>query len=129
MFARFCKALCLSVALGGLLAGHATADQTTCRPIVAFRESVLAKGGQWVKLTPEQFQFMRGVYAEAPSTPTELPIGDSAVIAIVPDEDVVGLFFLDGDMSCVSPISLKPQWKELIDQIGAGEIRHAGNGS
>jgi hypothetical protein len=129
MLSRFLKVSVVCIAFSGVLASYASAQENTCQSVEPFKKSVIEKGGKWIKLTNEQFMFMRGVYAEAPSTPAELPIGDNAVIASIPDDDNIGLFFLDGDMMCIPPVGLKPQWQHLLDQIGNGEVIHAGKGS
>ncbi len=53
-----------------------------CVDIAVPKDAVMARHGNWMELTPEQWQFLRGVYVLDPATPPDLkPYGDKAVLA------------------------------------------------
>ena len=60
----------------------------------------MARNGKWIELTPEQWEFMRGIYAMNPETPAGLPYGDKAVLAQVDGNSGGLVFFIDGDKAC-----------------------------
>ena len=58
-------------------------DAVRCVDVSVPRKAVEAQKGKWVELTPEQWQFLRGIYAMNPLTPPGLPYGDKAALAKV----------------------------------------------
>lgn len=91
------KAVLALVAL--LIAGPALAQSMHCYPLSMMRHSIEEAGGKLIDLTPEQFQFMRGVFVGFPPTSTELPPGDHAVMGVL-GNDGGGVLFIDGDQAC-----------------------------
>ena len=86
-----------------------------CVDVSLPKNAVIARNGKWIELTPEQWQFLRGVYALNPETPPGLPYGDKAVLAQV-DNDSGGLvFFIDGKKAC-TPMRAPPRrsWRSWI---------------
>ena len=91
------------------------------------RKAIEARNGRWVQLTPDQWQFLRGIYAMNPETPPGLPYGDKAVLAEV-DSGASGLvFFIDGDKAC-TPMRAPPQLLALMQEVATGSINHEGAG-
>ena len=93
-----------SLALAGALAvlptlGHA-GDEARCVDISVPKHAVEAHNGKWIELTPEQWEFLRGIYAMNPLTPPGLPYGDKAALAKVDGNSGGLIFFIDGDRAC-----------------------------
>ena len=44
-----------------------------CVNVSVPKNAVIARNGKWIELTPEQWQFLRGVYVMNPQTPAGLP--------------------------------------------------------
>src|ERR1700721_1501938 len=65
-----------------------------CVDIAVPKEAVKAHNGQWIQLTQEQWQFLRGVYVVNPQTPPGLPYGDKDALAGVEgNPGACGFFF------------------------------------
>ena len=78
------------------------------------KNAVIARNGKWIELTPEQWQFLRGVYALNPETPPGLPYGDKAVLAQV-GNDAGGLVcFIVGKKTC-TPMRAPPALLALME--------------
>jgi len=103
----------------------ATAQEMPCAALAGYKKSIVARGGRWIELTPEQWQFVRGVAAEAPFTPTALPPGDRAALAEAPGDDGGVILFIDGDEAC-GPLPFPANWVVMLQEVGAGEIKHVG---
>ena len=85
-----------------------------CVDVSLPKNAVIARNGKWIELTPEQWQFLRGVYAVNPETPPGLPYGDKAVLAQV-DNYAGGLvFFVDGKKAC-TPMRAPPALLALME--------------
>jgi hypothetical protein len=98
-----------------------------CVDVSVPKNAVIARNGKWIELTPEQWQFLRGVYVLNPQTPAGLPYGDKAVLARL-DNDAGGLvFFIDGDKAC-TPMRAPPELLTLIDEVATDKINHEGTG-
>lgn len=79
--------------------------------------------GQWIALTPEQYQFMRGIYAMNPQTPAGLPYGDRAVLARVPRSNGGLIFFIDGDYAC-TPMPFPAELFPMLNDVATGTLNH-----
>ena len=100
---------------------------SSCVDVSVPRNAVIARNGQWIELTPQQWQFLRGVYVLNPQTPSGLPYGDKAVLARL-DKDAGGLvFFIDGDKAC-TPMRAPPELMTLMDEVATDKINHEGSG-
>ena len=55
-----------------------------CVDVSVPKGAIAARNGKWIELTPEQWQFLRGIYAMNPATPQGLPYGDKAVMVAGP---------------------------------------------
>ncbi len=103
------------------------APQFPCGAIEKAKEMAHAMGGgDFVALTNDQFQFVRGLFVMAPDTPPSLPPGDHAEMSLRPDGSA-SVIFVDGDQAC-APIKLGPEAIRIVMQVGAGDLVHAGRG-
>jgi hypothetical protein len=91
-FARLASiALIATLAFAPRLARCDEAAQFPCGPIdkaVEFAKTM--GGGDFVTLTNDQFQFVRGLFVMAPDTPASLPPGDHAEMSLRPDGSGIG---------------------------------------
>ena len=91
------------------------------------KNAVIARNGKWIELTPEQWQFLRGVYAVNLETPLGLPYGDKAVLAQVNNDSGGLVFFIDDEKPC-TPMRAPPSLLALMDQVATAKINHEGTG-
>ena len=89
-------------------------NSSRLRGCLRAEERVTAHNGKWIELTPEQWQFIRGIYAMNPQTPAGLPYGDKAVLAQIDGNNGGMIFFIDGDKAC-TPMPI-PGRARLDDQ-------------
>ena len=102
---------------------------TACVDVAAAKAPIVARQGRWTELTPEQWQFLRGVYAINPTMPLPgLPYGDKAVLVTVPGNDAGLAWFIDGDRAC-TPMALPKALVEMVLAVGAGDLNHEGKGA
>ena len=94
-----------------------------CMDRAAAKSNIDRRGGSFVTVTPEQWQFLRGIYAMNPATPPGLPFGDSAVIAKMPGDDGALIFFIDAERAC-TPMPVPQAHVEMLERVGAGDIAH-----
>ena len=107
-----------------MTAVEAIADKSGyCMDRAAAKNTIDRRGGSFVTVTPEQWQFLRGIYAMNPATPPGLPFGDSAVIARIPGDEGALIFFIDAERAC-TPMPVPQALVEMLDRIGAGDITH-----
>jgi hypothetical protein len=105
------------------------ADSTAsrCVNISVPKDAIMARKGRWIELTPEQWQFLRGVYVVNPETPPGLPYGDKAVLAEV-DGNAGGLvFFIDGDKAC-TPMPIPHELLAMMHDVATDTISHEAGG-
>jgi hypothetical protein len=105
----------------------AGAHAANCIDVAIPKQVVEARHGEWIELTPEQWQFLRGVYAMNPLTPPGLPYGDKAVLARLQGDADGVVFFIDGDRAC-TPMEAPPALLALMDDVAAAKIAHEGAG-
>jgi hypothetical protein len=65
------------------------------------RAAINGQDGKPIEITPDQWQFLRGVYAMNPDAPRGLPY-DNAVFAQDGSDSDGQLFFIDGDKPCAA---------------------------
>jgi hypothetical protein len=107
-----------------LLWSPALADPSgLCMDRTAAKDNFDRRGGSFVTVTPEQWQFLRGIFAMNPATPPGLPFGDSAVIARIPGDQGAIILFIDGNSAC-TPMPVPDELIEMLDRVGGGEITH-----
>jgi hypothetical protein len=114
----------LSLAVAGVLMvlpPKALAENVTgrCVDVSVPKNAVTARNGKWIELTPEQWQFLRGVYVLNPETPAGLPYGDNVAGGLV--------FFIDGGKAC-TPMRAPPALLTLMDDVATAKINHEGAG-
>jgi hypothetical protein len=102
-------------------------DAVRCIDVAVPKQAVEAKNGKWVVLTPEQWEFLRGVYAMNPTTPPGLPFGDKAALAKLDGRDNGLVFFIDGDRAC-TPMEAPKELLALLDDVATAKISHEGSG-
>lgn len=102
-------------------------DAVRCVDVAVPRKAIEAENGQWIVLTAEQWEFLRGVYAMNPSTPPGLPYGDKAALARVEGNDGGLVFFLDGNRAC-TPMEAPKALLALLDAVATATISHEGSG-
>jgi hypothetical protein len=69
-----------------------------------------------IEITPDQWNFLRGVYAMNPEAPCGLPCGDNAVLAQDGGDSDGLLFFIDGDRLC-APMHAPPALLSLMEWV------------
>ena len=92
-----------------------------CVDLAAVRAAITGHNGKLIELTPDQWQFLRGIYAMNLETPPGLPCGDEAVLAHVDGEPDGLVFFVDGDKAC-TPMHAPRGLLSLMDQFAVGDI-------
>lgn len=99
-----------------------------CVPMEGAKATTEKAHGQWVNVTPAEWQFLRGIYAMNPLTPPGLPYGDRAVLSIPPggNADWALVFFIDGDQAC-TPMPVPKKLLDLLATVAAGRINHQGS--
>ena len=123
------RSLALAVAVAALPQFALAAETTTaqCVDISVPKKAIEAHNGKWIQLTPDQWEFLRGIYAMNPLTPPGLPYGDKAALAKV-DGDSGGLvFFIDGDKAC-TPMPVPQTLLSMMDDVATAKINHEGSG-
>jgi hypothetical protein len=120
----------IGAAFGIILdANMAHADEAAkCMALAPMKAKVEgAPGGKWITVTPEQYNFLRGVYAMDPQTPPGLPYGDSAVLAKADNHNPT-IFFVDGDKVC-TPMTAPPELLGMLNDVAEGKVTHEGDGT
>jgi hypothetical protein len=105
------------------------ADNLTsrCVDISVPKGAIAARNGKWIELTPEQWQFLRGIYAMNPETPAGLPYGDKAVLAQVEGNTGGLVFFIDGDKAC-TPMPVPHELLAMMHDVATATINHESGG-
>ena len=102
---------------------------TKCKPYdgpKGARTTLMKEGDRWTKMTPSQFQFMRGIYVGSPSTPEGLPLGDGAAL-ITKDGAKGGLVAFTDHKNVCDMLPLPQQVIDLLMKVGAGETVSEGD--
>ena len=99
-----------------------------CVDIAVPKDAVMSRHGNWMELTPEQWQFLRGVYVLDPATPPGLPYGDKAVLAQIDGRPGGLVLFIDGDKAC-TPMLIPDELLSVMHDVATGRINHQGTGS
>jgi hypothetical protein len=119
--------LLAALAAAFLLPAMAGAEEAKCIDATMPKAQIAAKNGKWTELTHEQWLFLSGVYALAPSTPPGLPFGDKAVLVQIPGDTGALVFFEDGSKVC-TPLPIPKELLEMLWDVGLGVISHEGDG-
>lgn len=102
----------LAVLLSLLVSTAFASDR--CKDSKEFKDYVAKHDGQWITLTTNQFNFLRGVFAIHPDTPAGLPFGEGAVLAKIGEGGMA--FFTDGDKIC-DAFSAPKQLQDLLNDL------------
>src|SRR5580700_2738333 len=94
------RSLALAGALAILPQIVAAAESGQCVDVSVPKHAIEARNGKWIQLTPDQWQFLRGIYAMNPLTPPGLPYGDKAALATIKGHPGGVVFFIDGNKAC-----------------------------
>src|SRR5271166_1201367 len=119
------RSLALAGALTVLPQMVFAAETANCVDISVPKHAIEARNGKWIELTPDQWQFLRGIYAMNPLTPPGLPYGDKAALAKV-DGRVGGLVSsINGYRSCTPmPVPYAPL--PMMDHLAGANINNEG---
>jgi hypothetical protein len=113
---------------GALFALPVVADTNSatdqCVKVQLPKREIEKNGGQWIELTMNQLQFLRGIYVLNPTTPQGLPYGDRAVLARFNAGSGGLIFFIDGEQAC-TPMLIPNELIDMLNTIRAGTVRHA----
>ena len=74
-----------------------------------------------IEITPDQWQFLRGVYAMNLEAPPGLPHGDNAVLAEDRGDPNGLLFFVDDDRPCAA-MHAPPALLSLMEHVAIAEM-------
>jgi hypothetical protein len=121
------RSLALAGALAVLPQIVAAAESAQCVDVSVPKHAIEARNGKWIQLTPEQWEFLRGIYAMNPLTPPGLPYGDKAALAKVDGNDGGLIFFIDGDKAC-TPMPVPDKLLAMMDDVATAKINHEGSG-
>src|ERR1700692_2448335 len=105
-------------------AGDATSP---CIDASVPKGAIAARNGKWIELTPEQWQFLRGIYAMNPETPAGLSYGDKDVLAQVAAQTGGVVFFIDGDKAC-TPMPVPHELLAMMHAVATQTINHESGG-
>ena len=84
--------------------------------LATVRAAINDQDGKPIEITPNQWQFLRGVYAMNPEAPRGLPYGDNAVLAQHSGDSDGLLFFIDDGKPC-APMPAPPALLSLMDRV------------
>jgi hypothetical protein len=73
-----------------------------------------------IEITPDQWKFLRGVYAMNPEAPCGLPYGDDAVLAQDGGDPDGLLFFMDGDRPS-APVHAPSALLSLMERVAMAD--------
>ena len=127
MLNKICLAFVGALTVLPQLASAADNNASRCVNVSVPKDAIMARNGRWIELTPQQWEFLRGVYVVNPETPPGLPYGDKAVLAQV-DGNAGGLvFFIDGDRAC-TPMAIPGVLVGMVRDVAASSIYHEADG-
>ena len=121
------RSLALAAALAALPNLAFASQNGQCVDVSVPKQAIEARNGKWIELTPEQWEFLRGIYAMNPLTPPGLPYGDKAALAKVNGNSGGLVFFLDGDKAC-TPMPVPDTLLSMMDDVATAKISHEGRG-
>jgi hypothetical protein len=127
MLKKICLGLAAALIVLPQIAFAADSAKSRCVDASVPKQLIEARNGKWIELTPDQWQFLRGIYAMNPQTPPGLPYGDKAVLARV-DGDIGGvIFFIDGNQAC-TPMVVPNELLAMMNDVGMATISHEASG-
>ena len=121
------RALALAVGLAVLpQTVHAAEGAARCVDASVPKKAVEARHGKWIELTSNQWQFLRGIYAMNPLTPSGLPYGDKAALVKIDGRSGGMVFFIDGDKAC-TPMAVPDELLAMMDDVATAKISQEGS--
>jgi hypothetical protein len=102
-------------------------NSARCVDVSVPKDAITARNGKWIELTPQQWEFMRGIYAMNPQTPAGLPYGDKAVLAEVDGNNGGMVFFIDGNKAC-TPMPIPVELIAMMQDVATDTISHESGG-
>jgi hypothetical protein len=127
MLNKACLAIVGALTVLPQMAFAADSFTSRCVDISVPKGAIAARNGKWIELTPEQWQFLRGIYAMNPETPAGLPYGDKAVLAQVEGNTGGLVFFIDGDKAC-TPMPVPHELLAMMHDVATQTINHESGG-
>ena len=115
MFVIGARALPPKMAVGGKFSRPSAALGT-------LRAAINGQDSKPIEITPDQWKFLRGVYAMNPEAPCGLPYGDNAVLALDAGDSDGLLFFMDDDRLC-APMHAPPALLSLMERVAMADHR------
>ena len=109
LFVIGARALPTKMAVGSKFASPSAAVGT-------LRAAINDHDGKAIEITPDQWKFLRGVYAMNPEARCGLPYGNNAVLAQDGGDSDGLLFFMDGDRLC-APVHAPPALLSLMERV------------
>jgi len=94
-------------------AGGDFADR--CVDLATLRTAIAGRYSKPIEITPDQWRFLRGVYAMSADAPPGLPCGDDVVLTQGCGDSEGLLFFVDGD-KVGAPMHAPPTLLSLMEQ-------------
>ena len=95
---------------------------SACAAIGTPRAAINDQDSKPIEITPDQWNFLRGVYAMNPEAPCGLPYGNNAVLAQDGGDSDGLLFFMDGDRLC-APMHAPPALLSLMERVAMADHR------
>jgi hypothetical protein len=83
--------------------------------LATLRAAINDQDSKPIEITPDQWKFLRGIYAMNPEAPCGLPYGNNAVLAQDGGDSDGLLFFIDGDRLC-APMHAPPALLSLMER-------------
>lgn len=127
MLNKACLAFVGALTVLPQMAVAADNSSSRCVDVSVPKDAITARNGKWIELTPEQWQFMRGIYAMNPETPAGLPYGDKAVLAQVDGNKGGMVFFIDGNKAC-TPMPIPVELIAMMQDVATDTINHETGG-
>jgi len=109
------------------LAFAADRSSPKCIDVAVPKQAIAARNGKWIELTPDQWNFLRGIYAMNPATPPGLPFGDKAVLAQIAGDTGGLIFFIDGDRAC-TPMPIPGELIAMVRDVATENVIHEAGG-
>jgi hypothetical protein len=127
MLNKVCLAVVGALAILPQMSFAADSPAIRCVDVSVPKSAIKAHDGKWIELTPEQWEFLRGIYAMNPNTPPGLPYGDKAVLAEVEGSAGGVVFFIDGEKAC-TPMPIPHELVAMMQDVATATINHEGSG-
>jgi len=96
-----------------------------CDDVKNARSAAIADHMQWITLSHDQWEFLRGVYAINPWMPEGLPMGDTAVLVTKGGRVTGTIVYVDTKRQrACNPMAAPAELLDLLDDVVRGTIPH-----